>query len=128
VIESAVAISIARQRWCAGVVATSQILEVAQFLALTVSPLWARVVTVGTDGTTKGKIMNMTLSDLIEQLTDLADEVGGDAEVRLAIQPNYPFEHGLGEPVVVDGVVYIPETGQRGYLDGAVSEELGWRG
>jgi hypothetical protein len=39
----------------------------------------------------------MTLNDLIEQLTDFRDSGGvpGDTEVRLAHQPNYPFEYDI---------------------------------
>ncbi len=40
----------------------------------------------------------MTLDELIERLENYRDEVGGDAEVRLMTQQNWPFEnsvHGL---------------------------------
>jgi hypothetical protein len=69
----------------------------------------------------------MKLSELIETLTEMADGLGDDAEVALAIQPNWPFEHYIGEVVEVDGTVYISEAGQSGYLAGEVSRELGWK-
>jgi hypothetical protein len=65
----------------------------------------------------------VTVVELIEALSDYPEE----AEVRLAQQPAWPFEWGIGEPVFVEGVVYVPEAGQIGYLPGAVSQELGWR-
>src|SRR5687767_5354185 len=37
----------------------------------------------------------MTISQLIETLTELADEHGPDTEVRLMSQPNYPFEYAI---------------------------------
>lgn len=37
----------------------------------------------------------MNLSQLIETLTDLAEQHGPDAEVRLMSQSNYPFEYSL---------------------------------
>jgi hypothetical protein len=39
----------------------------------------------------------MTLRRLIEALEDLAAEHGDNAEVRLAFQPSWPFEHSIGE-------------------------------
>ena len=37
----------------------------------------------------------MTLDTLIEFLTDYRDEFGGDAEVRLMTQQNWPFENRI---------------------------------
>ena len=37
----------------------------------------------------------MTIDELIRRLTDLRDEHGGDAEVRLMTQQNWPFENGI---------------------------------
>ena len=40
----------------------------------------------------------MTIDELIERLENYRDEIGGDAEVRLMTQQNWPFEnsvHGL---------------------------------
>lgn len=78
----------------------------------------------------------MTVAELLERLED----VDPDAEVRLAIQPSYPFQHEIADVVEVtdddrgDGttetVVYIAEAGQlwsAPYLPGHVSRELGWR-
>lgn len=86
----------------------------------------------------------MTISELIEELEQYDD----DTEVRLAIQPSYPFQHTIADVVEVDfseggededddeddgetgTVVYIAEGGQlysAPYLPGAASKELGWR-
>jgi hypothetical protein len=37
----------------------------------------------------------MTIDDLIERLEDYRDEIGGDAEVRLMTQSNWPFENDI---------------------------------
>lgn len=99
----------------------------------------------------------MNVAELVEYLEDLDPET----EVRLATQPNWPFEYSVGEIVLPDqvgrtcpncdnddvhglkcydcgqelepaddgpGVVYLAENNQLGYLPGAVSSELGWRG
>lgn len=69
----------------------------------------------------------MSITDLIDRLTELAVEAGDDeTTVRLVQQPSWPMEYRLGEPVLVDGVIYIPEAGQVGYLSGDVAAELGW--
>ena len=80
----------------------------------------------------------MTINELISMLEDYRDEIGGDAEVRLMTQQNWPFEnsiHGLvsgnqineatnkdeGDDdeyegdVDDDGVLYIVEGRQLGY-------------
>lgn len=69
----------------------------------------------------------MTVREMIEILGGMDQ----DAEVRLAIQPRYPFEHGVGDIVETprkgfDSVVYIGESGQIGYLPEDVTEELNW--
>lgn len=84
----------------------------------------------------------MTVKDLIRQLEDFDPY----AEVRLAFQPSWPFEHSIGNVVSVDltdedaleddpfvdhntgeRIVYIGEGSQIGYLPGQASSELGWR-
>lgn len=77
----------------------------------------------------------MTINELISRLEEYRDELGGDAEVRLMTQPNWPFENAIvgvcsGEEinaagdeddlnddgdVEADQVVYILEGGQLGY-------------
>ena len=37
----------------------------------------------------------MTIDELIQRLEDYRDEVGGDAEVRLMTQSNWPFENDI---------------------------------
>jgi hypothetical protein len=66
----------------------------------------------------------MTVAELIEILGDMDPT----AEVRLAIQPTWPFEHRVGqvEEDMDAQVVYIAEAGQVGYLPGEVREWLGW--
>jgi hypothetical protein len=76
-----------------------------------------------------------TIRDLIDILTDIADEHGDELEVRLAIQPQWAFEHSIGTigmTKAVHGakaepaVVYIAEGGQVGYLPGAAGAAVGW--
>ena len=74
----------------------------------------------------------MNLDTLIEILNDYREEFGGDAEVRLMTQQNWPFENRIAglasgeeinerdededdEDVDTDQVVYIVEGGQLGY-------------
>ena len=73
----------------------------------------------------------MKVDELIEILEGYRDEIGGDAEVRLMTQQNWPFEnsiHGLAsgaeindseddddDDVANDAVVYIVEGSQLGY-------------
>lgn len=81
----------------------------------------------------------MTVQDLIYEL----GQMNPDAEVRLAIQPSWPFEYDLNGVVEVytneyinadtmevenDGEqrVYLEQGEQLGYLPGAVKELLGW--
>lgn len=83
----------------------------------------------------------MTVSELRELIEDLPDH----CEVRIAHQPNYPFELSVSEARFVEtrdededetpaskhgepeGVLYIAEGNQIGYLPGNVSRELNWR-
>lgn len=83
----------------------------------------------------------MTVKELMEYLEDCNPE----AEVRLAIQPNWPFEHSLSQIVEIDEfedddeepedqdpeavakpVVYLAEGTQLGYLSSYAKSELGW--
>lgn len=73
----------------------------------------------------------MTIEQLIERLEEYRDLHGGDTEVRLMTQQNWPFEYTItgmvsgeemddsdeddGDDVESDGVVYIVEGGQLGY-------------
>ena len=77
----------------------------------------------------------MTINELIERLKEYRDLIGGDAEVRLMTQQNWPFENSIigvcsGEEindasddddpkddgdVDVDAVLYIVEGRQLGY-------------
>jgi len=64
----------------------------------------------------------MTAEELIEFLQDFDPET----EVRIAHQPNYPFEYAIDDIVIVDGIIYIGEGDQLGYLPGTVADELNW--
>ncbi len=73
----------------------------------------------------------MTIDQLIHRLEEYRDDLGGDAEVRLMTQQNWPFEHeitglasgeeinnrndGEDEDVDEDQVVFIVEGQQRCY-------------
>lgn len=67
--------------------------------------------------------MDLTVGELIAAL----EEFDPTLPVRLAVQPSWPFEHAisaeLGES---DGVVYIAESSQIGYLSGDAAEAVGW--
>lgn len=65
----------------------------------------------------------MTINELIMEL----EQYDGDTEVRLAQQPNWPFEYSVGDIAEADdGKVYIGEGSQLGYLSGEAREALGW--
>ncbi len=80
--------------------------------------------------------MTMTIDQLIERLEEYRDEIGGDAEVRLMTQQNWPFENsiyglasgaeindfdeddedeGNDDDATEDAVLYIVEGQQLGY-------------
>ncbi len=93
----------------------------------------------------------MRLKDLIEQLQDLYEEIESTydektaeaTEVRIATQPQWPFENAIDDAVIVDMAdtdedddddgedesnvtVYIGEGEQLGYLSGHAKRCLGW--
>ena len=74
----------------------------------------------------------MTIDQLIERLKEYRDELGGEAEVRMMTQQNWPFENSIAgvtsgseindrdededdEDVDDDQMVYIVEGKQIGY-------------
>jgi hypothetical protein len=73
----------------------------------------------------------MTIDELMERLEEYREELGGDTEVRLMTQQNWPFENtvaglasgaeineredGDDEDVDEDRVVFIVEGQQLGY-------------
>lgn len=83
----------------------------------------------------------MNVAELMERL----EGMDPDAEVRIAEQPEWPFEYSIHEVVEVDlneanedgsynyeddepySVVYIGDAIQLGYLPGAATEALGWK-
>ena len=79
--------------------------------------------------------MMTTVREMIEMLQD----VDPDSELRIAQQPNYPFEYSLdtgsGPLVEVEqeeegddmpSVVYIVSGNQIGYLPQAAADAIGW--
>lgn len=79
----------------------------------------------------------MTVGELKEMLEDLDEDI----EVRLAMQPAWPFEYDIASLEVIEGeiteeveeeglipetVVYLVEGTQIGYLPSYVAKELGW--
>lgn len=68
----------------------------------------------------------MRLSDLIDQLTEIQEDLDNDPEVRLMIQPTYPFEYSIKGVVTSEefsedritkesNTVFIIEGGQLKY-------------
>ena len=60
----------------------------------------------------------MTIDELIERLEEYRDEIGGDTEVRLMTQENWPFENSIrglcsGKEISESG--YSDEQDQIGY-------------
>lgn len=66
---------------------------------------------------------HLTVGHLLGQLQDLDPSL----PISLGVNPDWPFAHFLGTNVVVsDGVAYIPEDGQEGYLPVSARDALGW--
>lgn len=61
----------------------------------------------------------------LQEILEFANE---DAEVRIAMQPSYPFEYTISsmDYYQTDDVVYLSEGHQVGYLPQEVSNQLGW--
>ncbi|WP_165956092.1 hypothetical protein [Streptomyces hainanensis] len=80
----------------------------------------------------KGGIMavddqtSLTVGQLIDQLRHYPS----DAQVRLALRPDFPFGHHVGrllDAEIADSTtVYVPQGPQDGYLPAAVRAALGW--
>ena len=81
----------------------------------------------------------MTIRELIEILEELSGEFGDEVEVRLATQPNYPFEYSISDGKIVElesidgdgfdceeAILYLYEGQQLGYLPGEAKEAVGW--
>ena len=62
----------------------------------------------------------------VAQLRDLLADLPDDAEVRLAVQPSWPFEHRILQTGIarVGRHVYIAEAGQIGMLPSAVAKRV----
>jgi hypothetical protein len=66
---------------------------------------------------------SFTVRNLISQLENLDPNL----RIRLAVNPDFPFAYFVGAEVVVhNGLAYIGEDGQDGYLPPAVREHLAW--
>lgn len=64
----------------------------------------------------------------VEKLIALLSYMNPNAEVRLAIQHRWSFEHELGNVAMTEDeqTVYIGEGTQIGYLPGEAAEALMW--
>jgi hypothetical protein len=63
----------------------------------------------------------------VGQLIAALEEFDESTPVRLAVQPSWPFEHRISSEVVeADGIIYLAEAGQVGYLPGEAAEAVGW--
>ncbi|WP_435127166.1 hypothetical protein [Actinacidiphila sp. bgisy144] len=66
---------------------------------------------------------DLTVGYLLQHLQNLDPNL----RVRIAVNPDFPFAHFLGTNLVInDGLVYLVEDGQEGYLPTAVSDRLSW--
>jgi hypothetical protein len=67
----------------------------------------------------------MTVQELIDTLACLDENM----EVRIAMQPHYPFEYSISSSVATDderNILYLSEDDQKGYLSGDIAQQLGW--
>ncbi len=68
----------------------------------------------------------MKLSELIARLNEYAEDLGGDAEVRLMTQQNWPFENkllGLCSGAEINDAEYCESDEDDSTDDGDVSDE-----
>ncbi|MCL6281051.1 hypothetical protein M3398_27685 [Streptomyces albidoflavus] len=67
--------------------------------------------------------MEMTVGELIEQL----EQMDPEATVRLATQPQYPFEYSISRAAEAeDGICWIGQGEQLGYLGEEARDALEW--
>lgn len=65
----------------------------------------------------------LTVGHLLRQLQNIDPGM----PIRLAINPDWPFTHYVGADIVVqDGVAFIADDGQEGYLPPAVRDAFTW--
>lgn len=69
----------------------------------------------------------------VEMLMEILEDLDPDTEIRIAVQPNWPFEHCIEETSAViedeeEGtrILYLAAGNQIGYLSDNVREELDW--
>ncbi len=67
------------------------------------------------------------------ELKEALEGVPEDADVRLAMQPAWPFEYSISDvvPITNEGAdeieaIYLTEGSQLGYLPDNVTEAIGW--
>jgi hypothetical protein len=70
----------------------------------------------------------MTVQELIELLEELAEEVGEDAEVRVATQPSWPLRHELAEVTAVEGRVFLAASDGHPYGESPYAPRAAWEG
>jgi hypothetical protein len=61
--------------------------------------------------------MTMTIDELIQRLEDYRDELGGDTDVRLMTQSNWPFENnifGLASGAEINDAIDIEDADDDG--------------
>lgn len=75
----------------------------------------------------------MTRINTVRELIEMLEFYPEDAQVFLAVQPSWPFEHSISTVISTEDEetnevrVYIGEAGQNRYLPGNAAAELGWR-
>ncbi|MFE7461626.1 hypothetical protein ACWFMI_23755 [Nocardiopsis terrae] len=78
---------------------------------------------------------SITLRALINRLTEMEMEAGPEAQVHMAVNPSWSFEHHVGKVDLVtepdeegymESTVYIGDGGQIDYLPSKARWALGW--
>ena len=62
----------------------------------------------------------------VKELREFLEEMDDNAEVRFAEQPKWPLEYSIKNAEEVDGILYLAEGKQLGYLPSDAREALGW--
>lgn len=73
----------------------------------------------------------------VGELKDLLDGLDDDVEIRLAMQPAWPFEYSIDDACLIERedeknqreetILYLVEGDQLGYLPGDICDKLGWK-
>lgn len=69
----------------------------------------------------------MSLRDLINELEEIAEDLGDDAEVRVGVQPSWPLRHALHAVKAGGGVVWLVASESAPYGESPYASKRLWQ-